>query len=82
MQISKQFRFYLLLCLLISLGVSASAQKRSANLPFNQYKQLGGAAEEISAMRLPNPQETGIRSKAAMIPVYASDDLREIQIPF
>ncbi|HEX8247317.1 MAG TPA: hypothetical protein VF599_03965 [Pyrinomonadaceae bacterium] len=81
MQISKQFRFYLLLSLLISLAVSVSAQKRASNLPFNQYKQLGGVAEEISAMRLPNPSETGFRSKAAMIPIYAGDDLREIEIP-
>ena len=81
MQISKQFRFYFLLSLLISLGVSAPAQKRVANSPSNQYKQLGGAAEEISAMRLPNPQENGIRSKAAMIPIYAGDDLRQIEIP-
>jgi hypothetical protein len=79
MQISKQFRFYLLLCLLILTVVSASAQNRTVNAA--QYKQLGGAAEEISAMRLPNPLSTGIRSKAAMIPIYASDDLREIEIP-
>lgn len=81
MHVSKQFRFFFLLCLLILLGVSASAQKRAANLPANQYKQLGGAAEEISAMRLPNAWETGVRSKAAMIPIYAADDLREIEIP-
>ncbi|MDQ3798048.1 MAG: conditioned medium factor [Acidobacteriota bacterium] len=79
MQISKQLRFYFLLCLLVTLVVSASAQKRAASS--NQYKQLGGAAEEISAMRLPNPSEAGIRSKAAMIPFYAGDDGREIEIP-
>jgi hypothetical protein len=81
MQISKQLRFLFLLCLLISLGVSVSAQKRSANSPTNQYKQLGGAADEISAMRLPNPADAGIRSKAAMIPLYAGDDSRQIEIP-
>ncbi|HEX8733836.1 MAG TPA: hypothetical protein VF721_00845 [Pyrinomonadaceae bacterium] len=80
MQISKQLRFYFLLCLLIlPIATTAAAQNLTANL--NQYKQLGGAAEEISAMRLPNPQDTGIRSKAAMIPIYAGDDLREIEIP-
>jgi hypothetical protein len=78
MQTSKQLRFYFLLCLLILPTVSA-AQNRTINS--NQYKQLGGAAEEISAMRLPNPSDTGIRSKAAMIPIYAGDDLREIRIP-
>jgi len=79
MQISKQLRFYFLLCLLILPIVPAAAQKRTVNS--NQYKQLGGAAEEISAMRLPNPSDAGIRSKAAMIPIYAGDDLREIEIP-
>jgi len=81
MHISKQLRFLFLLCLLISLGVFVSAQKRAANTASNQYKQLGGAAEEISAMQLPNPQETGMRSKAAMIPIYAGDDFRQIEIP-
>jgi hypothetical protein len=81
MHISKQFRFLFLLCLLISLGVSAPAQRRAGVSPSGQYKQLGGAAEEISAMRLPNPSETGVRSKAAMIPIYAGDDSREIEIP-
>lgn len=79
MQISKKLRFYCLLCLLVTLAVSAAAQNRALNS--NQYKQLGGAAEEISAMRLPNPSDAGIRSKAAMIPIYAGDDLREIEIP-
>jgi hypothetical protein len=80
MQISKQLRFYFLLCLLIlPIATTAAAQKRAVNS--NQYKQLSGAAEEISAMRLPNPQENGIRSKAAMIPIYAGDRLREIDIP-
>ena len=81
MQISKQFRFYLLLCLLILPAASVSAQNRAAILTSNQYKQLGGAAEEISAMRLPNPSDAGIRSKAAMIPIYNTDDLRQIEIP-
>ena len=81
MQISKQFRFFFLLSLLVLSAVSASSQKRAATFASNQFKQLGGAAEEISAMRLPNPQETGLRSKAAMIPIYAGDDSRQIEIP-
>lgn len=80
MKIPKLTSFGFLLCLLTLFGtVFVPAQKRSVDL--SQFKQLAGAAEEIPLMQLPNPQELGVRSKAAMIPIYAGDDLREIQIP-
>jgi hypothetical protein len=59
-------------------AVFAFGQKvedRSENL----FKQLGGAGEEIYSLRLPSPSTTGLRSKAAMIPIREGQ--QNIEIP-
>ncbi|MBS0657513.1 MAG: conditioned medium factor [Verrucomicrobia bacterium] len=37
--------------------------------PPDSFKNLAGTADEMSAMRLPNPEAVGVRSKTAMLPV-------------
>ncbi len=83
MRFTKLTCFNLFLCflLVISAIFSASAQKTKPVGSTNQFKQLAGSAEEISAMRLPAAETTGVNSKTAMIPIYAGDSGRTIEIP-
>lgn len=70
------------LCLLcfVFFGV-VPAQKIKTNTLSSDFKNLGGSAEEISAMRLPAASTLGTRSKSAMFPINGRDNLQEIEIP-
>ncbi len=63
----KFFAFSLLLACFIT--TAATAQKNDSTR--NNFKQLAGAAEEISQMRLPDPADFSVKSKTAMLPVAA-----------
>ncbi len=57
----------------------ATAQK--TDFTRNQFKQLTGAGEEISQMRLPDPADFGVKSKTAMLPVAARRGVQQFEIP-
>jgi pimeloyl-ACP methyl ester carboxylesterase len=67
-------RVILFLLVLLGFQVMLNAQSKR-NLGF---KQLAGSADEISTMKLPRPEKTGVRSKSAMLPIYNEN---EIDIP-
>ncbi|MEP6901442.1 MAG: hypothetical protein ABJA66_06805, partial [Actinomycetota bacterium] len=82
---SKKFKqtfssllLYLLIC---SFALIVAAQKTKMTVERNDFKNLAGSAEEVAAMRLPNPATFGTRSKAAMIPIKSGENLQEIEIP-
>ncbi len=56
-------------CILIAQG------KRASN-PEESFKNLSGAADEMSRMRLPEAATLGIRSKTAMLPIRLQQDGR------
>jgi len=66
-------RKVLLVCaLLVALfAPSVFAGKRVSN---EDFKNLSGTAEEMSAMRLPAAETLGTRSKSAMLPIQFSRD--------
>ena len=68
-------------CLVVVIITSfAFGQKGRTESSVNSgFKQLGGVADEIYDLRLPNPAETGLRSKAAMIPIR--EGFQNIEIP-
>lgn len=55
----------------MALGVGAVPFVVQAGSP-ETFKNLAGSAEEIPSMRLPKAEDTGIRSKSAMLPVRFS----------
>ena len=67
--------FLLTMCFVII----ADAQK--SNLSRNDFKNLAGAAEEIPPMRLPNPADLGLKSKTAMLPIFANRGVQSFSIP-
>ncbi len=69
MQINK---LKLLFCFLVISSFCLLITAQSKNV---EFKQLAGPAEEISTMRLPNPERIGTRSKSAMIPFYGNGEL-------
>jgi hypothetical protein len=73
----KLFAFSLLSACFIT--IAATAQKN--DFTRNNFKQLAGAAEEISQMRLPDPADFGVKSKTAMLPVAASRGVQRFEIP-
>jgi hypothetical protein len=73
MTFSKTKVILLLIVLLVFQTMINAQSKRNIG-----FKQLAGAADEISTMKLPRPEKTGIRSKSAMLPIYNE---QEIDIP-
>jgi hypothetical protein len=68
MQLSFTRLFF---CLLIATAIFSTVfgQRKGST---SEFKQLAGSSDEINQMRLPNPENLGTRSKAAMIPVRGS----------
>lgn len=68
--------------MIFALASAAFGQKsaRLNNSANSEFKQLAGPADEIYTMRLPNPSETGLRSKSAMIPVKSGGQRIEIPV--
>lgn len=64
--------------LICSFALVSAAQK---TLTRGDFKNLAGASEEISSMRLPAPSTLGTRSKAAMFRLDARQTVQEIEIP-
>lgn len=58
-------RIFFCLVVVTAIFTTAFAQRKGSN----DFKQLAGSPDEINQMRLPNPENLGTRSKAAMIPV-------------
>lgn len=56
-------------CLLIAAAAVNGFGQKSRSLNPSEFKQLGGAGDEIDALRLPDPASTGLSSKSAMIPI-------------
>lgn len=71
--------FLIFALLLAALVSSVSAQRN--DLTNRDFKQLAGAAEEISSMRLPNPADLGLKSKTAMFPIAANRTVQKFEIP-
>ncbi|MEO6590078.1 MAG: hypothetical protein ABIP06_12320, partial [Pyrinomonadaceae bacterium] len=61
----------LVVCLAVSV-LAANAQ---------DFKNLAGSAEEMNAMRLPNAESLGTRSKSAMIPVKFQNGKFSVDLP-
>ncbi len=78
MQIPKPI-FLIFLLLSACFVTIAAAQKN--DLTDADFKQLAGAAEEISQMRLPNPADLGLKSKTAMLPILANRIVQKFEIP-
>lgn len=78
MRIPK-LNFYAFLLLALCFTSAAVAQK--SNLTNQDFKKLAGAAEEIPAMRLPEPADLGTKSKTAMLPVAANRSAQRFEIP-
>ncbi len=78
MRIPK-LNFFVFFLLSICFINAASAQKN--NLTSRDFKQLAGPAEEISVMRLPNPADSGLKSKTAMLPIVAGQTIQKFEIP-
>ncbi|MCD9186504.1 MAG: hypothetical protein LUM44_08725 [Pyrinomonadaceae bacterium] len=67
--------------LIFALAVTVFAQKTTrVNSASGTFKQLAGPADEIYTMRLPEPSETGLRSKSAMIAVKSGGQRIEIPV--
>jgi hypothetical protein len=62
----RNFAFFSIALLIIPISLFAQKQ-------ISEFKQLGGSADEINQMRLPNPENLGTRSKVAMIPITRSE---------
>lgn len=67
------------LCLLILSAATLGFGQKTGAIS-NQFKQLAGDGGEIYEMRLPNPAETGLRSKAAMLPIRSGSQTLEIPV--
>ena len=78
---SKNFKLLIGILLIFLLSLTIFAQKLKNNVPREDFKNLAGAVEEISAMRLPSPSTLGTRSKSAMFRINSSENLQEIEIP-
>lgn len=59
---------------LLALPAMSIAQSGRALNPNESFKNLAGAAEEMSRMRLPNAAAVGVRSKSAMLPIRFRPD--------
>jgi hypothetical protein len=80
MRLPKFIFQMMVLCLLIlSAATLGFGQKTRGAVP-NDFKHLAGAGDEIYEMRLPNPAENGLRSKAAMIPLKDGNQTLEIPV--
>lgn len=79
MRIPK-LNFYVFSLLLSACCVSFTAAQKN-DLINRDFKQLAGAAEEIPQMRLPNPADTGLKSKTAMLPIAANRLVQRYEIP-
>jgi hypothetical protein len=64
----RYFTFLLIISSVFLMNISAQKLQNS------NFKQLGGSADEINQMRLPNPETLGSRSKVAMLPIFKSQD--------
>lgn len=73
MKNSKISLFILSLTLLLFPGVLMAQGKHASNAE-EAFKNLAGAADEMSRMRLPEAATLGIRSKAAMLPIRLRSD--------
>jgi len=78
MRIPK-LNFFLFLLVSACLSTVVTAQKTV--LTQSDFKQLAGAAEEIPQMRLPDPADSGLKSKTAMLPVSANRGVQRFEIP-
>ncbi len=81
MRFPKTIFFKLTVCLLLSVCLAAIAAAQKSKLSTADFKQLARTAEEIPAMRLPNPADLGTSSKTAMIPISSGKSLQNIEIP-
>lgn len=61
------------------MTAAAAAQKIDSTR--GDFKQLAGAAEEIPQMRLPDPADSAVKSKTAMLPVAATRVAQRFEIP-
>lgn len=75
MKNSKVSLFVISLALLVFPCV-LMAQGTRASSPEASFKNLAGAAEEMSRMHLPEAATLGVRSKAAMLPIRFQPDAR------
>ena len=81
MRLPKLIFFKLSVCLLLSVCFATLAVAQKIGLSTSDFKQLAGTAEEIPAMRLPNPADLGTNSKTAMIRVSSDRKIQNIEIP-
>lgn len=79
MRIPKLNFFVFTLLSVCFINTAAVAQK--VELTRDDFKQLAGAGDEISQMRLPDPADSGVKSKTAMLPVAARGGAQKFQIP-
>ncbi len=78
---SPKLNFLIFLFVSACLSTAAAVNAQKTNQTRNDFKQLAGAAEEIFAMRLPNPADLGVKSKTAMLPVSANRGIQKFEIP-
>lgn len=71
---------FLVLFLLPAFFITA-ATAQTTDLTRNDFKQLAGAGGEIPQMHLPNPADSGLKSKTAMLPVAANRSGQKFEIP-
>lgn len=67
--------------LLLSAFFISNAAAQKNDLTSRDFKQLAGTAEEIPQMRLPNPADLGLKSKTALLPISASQNIQKFEIP-
>jgi hypothetical protein len=67
-------------CFLMAVLVISAFGQKGRIAVNTEFKQLGGAGGEIYDLRLPNPAENGLRSKAAMIPIKEGGQTIEIPV--
>lgn len=79
MRLPKSIFQSMALCLLILSAATLGFGQKTGAIS-NQFKQLAGDGGEIYEMRLPNPSETGLRSKAAMLPIRNGSQTLEIPV--
>ncbi len=80
MRLPKFIFQMMVLCLLILSAATLGFGQKTRGAVSNDFKQLAGAGDEIYDMRLPNPAENGLRSKAAMLPIKYGNQTLEIPV--
>ena len=79
MRLPKIIFHLMVLCLLILAAAMPGFGQKTRAIS-NDFKQLAGDGGEIYEMRLPNPAETGLRSKAAMMSIKNGSQTLEIPV--